>query len=373
MLAEGNSVTGRVRPELRPPTPVLNDRLIRLIGIPVLGLAIPFAARLYGPLGPTSGFFWAGQAYFVFTSWAIWHGNRAFLLWQRRYYDWFHHPFRKILLLLACAIGFTAPVLVLLMVGWFTWARVPIDWMAIQTATLISIVCVIFITHVYETAHLIQQQRSDQVLLANLERARAEAELDLLRAQLDPHFMFNSLNTMAALIENSPREAAMFNQTLADVYRYILRHKSRELVPLADEIEFTRNYLALLELRFGEAIRVSWSITPASRANSVVPPISLQLLVENAVKHNDFTEQRPIEIRIFDADGSLLVTNARRPRRLKRASPQLGLRNLDERYRILTGSGIEVQESVTTFSVKLPLLHKQAATPQARGQAASSS
>jgi len=356
MLAEGQSVTGRVRPNLAPAVPVLNDRLIRLLGIPALGLAIPFVARLYGTLGPRSPAFWAGQVYFVFTSWVIWHGNRAFLLWQRRHFDWFRHPIRKVVLLLACAIGFTAPMLVLLMLGWYRWAGIPADWVAIQTATLISIVCAIFITHVYETVHLIQQQRSDQVLLANLERARAQAELDSLQAQLDPHFMFNSLNTMAALIENSPREAAVFNQTLADVYRYILRHRSRELVPLAQEIEFTGNYLALLEPRFGSAIRVAWELAAETAANCLVPPISLQLLVENAVKHNDFTEQKPLEIRIQQIEDKLVVANIRRPKRRDPSSAQLGLRNLEERYRLLSGSGIEICDTSGTFSVSISLL-----------------
>lgn len=356
MLAEGQSVTGRVPPNLAPAAPVLNDRLIRLLGIPALGLAIPVVARLYGSLGPRSPFFWAGQAYFVFTSWVIWHGNRAFLLWQRRYYDWFRHPVRKVVLLLACAIGFTAPMLVFLMLGWYRWAGIPTDWVAIQSATLISIVCVIFITHIYETVHLIQQQRSDQVLLANLERARAQAELDSLQAQLDPHFMFNSLNTMAALIENSPRHAALFNQTLADVYRYILRHRSHELVRLAQEIEFTQNYLALLEPRFGAAIRVSWEIAAETRATCVVPPISLQLLVENAVKHNDFTEQRPLDVRIHEANGKLIVANVRHPKRLRAKSAQLGLRNLEERYRLLSGSGIEIRDTPGAFVVAIPLL-----------------
>jgi hypothetical protein len=332
----------------------LHDLQIRLLGIPAFGVAIPHVTGLFGPLTPADGLFWLGSLYFVALSAAIWHGNRFFLIQQRRYYDWFDHPWRKITLLLFANVFYTAPLSVGLLLVWFRIAGRASDWAAIEVATLACVICVIFITHVYETVYLIQQRESDLLTFERLERARAEAELQALKAQVDPHFLFNSLNTLGHLVATDAVRAQAFTERLAEVYRYLLMSQKRELVPLADELAFAEGYADLLRLRFGDALalRVSGDVGPFA----LIPPIALQTLLENAVKHNELSAERPLAVELEIADDAVSVQNVLRPRKLAGQPSKQGLRNLDERCRRLTGRGLEIAKVVGHFQVRVPIL-----------------
>ena len=342
----------------------LNDRMIRIIGIPAFGIVIPNITGLFGPLGPLDGAYWLGYVYFVLLSFCIWQGNRFFLLKQRAHFDWFRHPARKIMVLLAANVLYTAP----LTVGWlYVWYlavgfSAP-DFAVIQVVTLMNVICVIFITHVYETVYLIKQREDDLVRVERLDRARAEAELEALRSQIDPHFMFNSLNTLAHLIETDPDRARAFCDDLSDVYRYILGRKNEALVLLSDELAFAGNYVSLMKRRFGEAIQVQVDATPVN--GSLIPPISIQVLLENAVKHNAFSEAEPLRVIITATTDIVSVQNARRPMDLVRPSPGIGLRNLNERFELLMKRPIEIDASDASFCVTLPLLHSTSAAHHA--------
>src|SRR5262249_42538134 len=142
--------------------------------------------------------------------------------------DWFRDPIRKIMLLLVGVVFGTVPVTIGMLVAWYRVAGfATVDWHAIMTVTLTNTICVVFVTHVYETVFLIKERVSDLVRVERADRARAEAELEALRAQIDPHFLFNSLNALASLIEDDPPRARDFNERLARVYRYILTSRGR--------------------------------------------------------------------------------------------------------------------------------------------------
>ncbi|MEP7364793.1 MAG: sensor histidine kinase, partial [Acidobacteriota bacterium] len=268
--------------------------------------------------------------------------------------DWFRHPARKIALLVVANIFFTAPLSVSMLYGWYRANGFAADWSAIRSASLMCIVCVLFITHVYETVYLIQQRGSDLVQFEKLERAKAEAELEALKAQVDPHFLFNSLNTLAWLIQNDAPGASRFNENLAEVYRYILHNKSRELVMVEEELAFLIRYFELLRLRFGDAVELEM---PAGYLGDrhLTPPISLQILLENAVKHNEFSGDRPLRIRLSAEEQGLTMSNELRPRISARGSSRTGLRNLDERCRLTIGRGIEFHERSGQFAVTVPV------------------
>lgn len=341
--------------------PHLNDTGIRIVGIPAFGIVIPNISGLFGLVGPADPLFWVGSVYFVVLSGSIWQGNRFFLLKQRRYLDWFRHPARKVMVLLAANVLYTAPLTVVWLWLWYEAAGFsPPDFGVIQTVTLMNVICVIFVTHVYETVYLIRQREDDQLHFEKLERSRAEAELEALRSQIDPHFMFNSLNTLAYLIETRPDSAKSFCDDLADVYRYILRRKNEALVHLAEELEFANRYAALMKHRFRNAVDIRLD---APAVNGLIPPISIQVLLENAVKHNAFSETNPLRVIVAASKNEVTVENDRRPLDTLRPSSQIGLRNLNERFELLTGRRIEVDSSEHLFRVTLPLIQEAGRTP----------
>jgi hypothetical protein len=335
----------------------IDDRWVRAIGIPGFGLIIPRVTPLLGDLGPAQIGWWIGTLWFIGISFAIWHGNRWLLFEQRRHYGWFDHPLRKLAMLLAAIVLFTTPLTVGALLAWYGWRGLAADWDAIRTVALINVICVVFVTHAYETVFLIKEREGDLLRVARLDRARAEAELSAFLAQVDPHFMFNSLNTLGHLIDTDPERAAAFNQDLAGVYRYLLRQRGRSLVPLREELGFARAYVELMKIRHGAALRCELP-DPTSMPGALLPPTALQLLIENAIKHNEVGASTPLDIVVeFDPRApAVLVRNLRRPRRSLRESAGVGLRNLDERSKLAVGRGLEVDQQGEEFRVRVPLL-----------------
>ena len=276
---------------------------------------------------------------------------------MRSYFDWYKKPLKKIIVLLFGISFYTLPVSILLLAGWYhIFINTGANWPTIFTASLIIMICVIFITHVYETVFLVKESASEMLRAEQLERARAEAELEALKNQIDPHFIFNSLNTLSYLIEEKPARAKQFNDNMADVYRYILQNKARGLVLLQEEISFLEDYFSLLKIRFENAVQLNLAADKALFDQYLVPPISLQVLMENAIKHNEFSDELPLVIEIGFNGDTLVFYNEIRKKTLRKHSSRIGLKNLDERYKLITGHTIIVEETEKIFKVVLPVL-----------------
>ena len=336
----------------------LNDRTIRLIGVPTFGIVIPNVAGLFGDLNHRDPLYWFGYVFFIALAYFIWQGNRYLLFRTRQRFTWFDKPIEKLILLLLNNIFYTSPLTVAWLCVWYRVAGFPaIDWQAILVVVLINVICVLFVTHVYETVFMVKEQQGEQLKNADLSRAKAEAELAALKNQIDPHFMFNSLNSLSFLISTDPAKAAVFTESLAEVYRYILSQKGRTLVLLQDELEFTQQYTALLDLRFGRALQFSRHFNGTLDKEFLIPPTSVFVALENAVKHNEISEKNPLHVNIDLRDNKLVITNKMRSKRNLDHSSGIGLKNLDERFKITTGQGIEagrVDDNV--FQVTLPLI-----------------
>ncbi len=217
-------------------------------------------------------------------------------------------------------------------------------------------IAVLFIVHVYETVFLVKEAESEKVMHAQTEKAKAEAELEALKNQIDPHFIFNSLNTLSHLIEEDPLKARRFNDHLADVYRYILQNKARDLVLIREEINFLNDYFALLKIRFEEAVQLHLQITENQLDQFLIPPISLQVLAENAIKHNEFNDGSPLILDIRLDRDELVVQNNLRKKWLRKVSSKVGLQNLEERYKLTTNKSITIRQNTQDFIVTLPVL-----------------
>jgi hypothetical protein len=272
----------------------LDDRPVMALGILGFGLSIPWLTGLWGPVRPGQALFVAGTLLFVTLAAAIWLGNRWLLFKQRQHWDWFRHPLRKLMMLVAANVLYTAPITVAGLLAWYALAGLPVDARALQVVALTNVICVLFVTHGYETLFLIRERESDRTCVERLERLRTQAELASLKAQVDPHFLFNSLNTLGHLIVSDPPRGREFCDTLAEVYRYVLDSRQRDLVPLADELAFLGRYHRLLQLRFGETMPLQGVAALQPQATRwLIAPLALQGLLENAVKHNQASAGRP--------------------------------------------------------------------------------
>jgi len=335
----------------------VNDIGFRVILIPFFGIAIPLITGMINGQNFSSWQIKLSFLYSIFTAFVIWEGNRYLLFSMRSYFDWYRKPVRKIIALLFGISFYTLPVSILLLAGWYhIFSKGSVNWQVIFTAALIIMICVIFITHVYETVFLVKESESEMLRAEQLERARAEASLEALKNQIDPHFIFNSLNTLSYLIEEKPAKAKQFNDNLADVYRYILQNKARDLVLLQEEMNFLTDYFSLLEIRFERAVQLRLAMDKNLFGQYLIPPISLQVLMENAIKHNEFSDAVPLVVDIGCKNDTLIFCNEVRKKTLRKPSSRTGLRNLDARYKLSTGHTIIVEETEKVFRVVLPVL-----------------
>ena len=187
----------------------------------------------------------------------------------------------------------------------------------------------------------------------------ASAKFDALKNQLDPHFLFNSLNVLTSLIDESPESAQQFTSALSKIYRYVLEQKNKDLVTVDEELDFAKTYMTLLKMRFEDSI-VFEMPDKASNPESKVVPLSLQLLLENAVKHNMVTSSRPLRIKIYeDSHGNLVVENNLQLKQIMRKGSGVGLDNIRQRYQLLTDKKVNINQQADRFAVAIPMLTKQ--------------
>lgn len=348
-----------------PPEVTLDDRGARLLGIPFFALAITHLSRVLGPYTPRHALYWMGCLWFIALSAILWHANRYFLLRLRGSRDWPAHPLRKVARLLAANVLTTVPLSVLMHALWYRFAGLELEAQRIGVTTLVIVLAVAFVTHVYETVYLAGQRERDLLAAERLDRARVEAELHALKSQVDPHFLYNALHSLSYLIPRDAKRAALFAERLGEVYHYILTHREQNLVPLADELRFAEGYVELLRVRFGDAVRLRHE-GGADVVGLFIPPVSLQVLLENAVKHNAVGAENPLEIRLMRQEDRISVSN-RRSGASDAPVSGVGLANLDHRYRRIVGRGLEVRDEEGMFSVTLPLV-RGAAAPWIEGR-----
>ena len=217
------------------------------------------------------------------------------------------------------------------------------------TLTIVIVFHVIYFYNKYQ-----QTKIKEQKVIAGT----ASAKFDALKNQLDPHFLFNSLNVLTSLIEENPDNAQTFTTALSKVYRYVLEQKNKDLVTVDEELDFARTYMSLLKMRFEDSI-IFEIPDRAQNPESKVVPLSLQLLLENAVKHNMVTSSKPLHIKIYENGNSLVVENNLQPKQIVKKSSGVGLANITQRYQLLTNKKVIINQEANSFAVAIPMLTKQ--------------
>lgn len=186
----------------------------------------------------------------------------------------------------------------------------------------------------------------------------ASAKFESLKNQIDPHFLFNSLNVLSSLIEENPDNAQRFTTSLSKIYRYVLEQKDKELVSVEDELSFAKTYMNLLKMRFENSLFYEMPTTDINPDAKVVP-LSLQLLLENTVKHNVVSEQKPLHIRIFIDGDYLAIQNDFQRKEVLQDRQGVGLQNIVNRYAIVSNRKVVIEQNEQNFTVKIPILTKQ--------------
>ena len=225
-----------------------------------------------------------------------------------------------------------------------------INWFFINFAIMISA-----IGHARGFMAAWKNSTKKEVVEQKLIAKSANAQFESLKNQLDPHFLFNSLNVLDSLIEENPVQAQRFTNSMSKIYRYVLEQKDKELVSVEEEIDFAKTYCELLKTRFEDAVTFDFNISEEDKKGFVVP-LSLQLLLENSIKHNFATSSKPLNIKIFTEKGNLIIENNLQTRELPNKSTGVGLANIVSRYNLLTERNVFVEKSETFFRVKLPIL-----------------
>jgi sensor histidine kinase YesM len=337
---------------------VVNDRVVKLVGIPALGLLIPNLTGLIDNHRYTFSEGIASYLYFIVVAFMVWEGNVRLMYYIRARIPWSSQSYYRVIIALFFAnivySGILSAAFLRLWVLASHEAQPDNDHLV--NTVLVIIIAACFITNIYEIIFLNMEKEYNESRVEQLNVAKAQAELEALKNQIDPHFIFNSLNTLSFLITRDPLNARLYNDTLARVYRYILTNKDRDLVLLREEIEFISNYFYLLKIRFAEAVSMVIEITDLSAENFLIPPISLQALVENAIKHNEFSEKKPLTIDVSIYADYVIVRNAMNRRTDPQPTSKIGLSNLDNRYKLLTKRNILVENNFESFTVKLPIL-----------------
>ncbi|MFN8242883.1 MAG: histidine kinase [Ferruginibacter sp.] len=337
-----------------------NDAWLMLITIPVLSFIVPvvFAGCRFNR-SP----YLTWERYFITmaVTIALWFGDRLIMIWSRTRYPQFKDVRKRLMLQSVSMLMFT--LLGNNLLGYLfddVLFSIPghshFDTDILIKSNSAAIFCTIMIIGIYESIYFMNELRTSVEEKEKLKRESLTAQLSALKTQVNPHFLFNNLNTLSALIPDDPDQAVEFVQQLSKVYRHILEVQDEQSIPVKDELDVLKAYGFLLKTRFGKNIEINIAV-PEERLKQQVVPLSLQLLMENAIKHNIVSSEKPLRINVFAENGHIVVSNNLQVKNQQIESTGIGLANIRNRYKLLSDKEVIVAESGESFTVSIPLLN----------------
>jgi len=220
---------------------------------------------------------------------------------------------------------------------------------------ILSVSITLFINAVFVALEFFNHWRKSVTEREALKRTTITAEFESLKSQVNPHFLFNALNTLSSLIEDEPKVATEFVQQLASVYRYLLSQNEKEIVSLGEELDFMKSYVFLNQIRFGENLKVTVNVDPKFLHKNIIT-LTLQILLENAIKHNVISAESPLHINIEAKEDSLCVCNNLQPKLQLATSNGIGLSNIKSRYHFFNDKEVVITKTAEKFEVCVPLI-----------------
>jgi hypothetical protein len=340
-----------------------NDRWMRIIGIPVASLIV---SLLLFPDVYTSGKALIGFCFPISMAYtaAFWFGMRKTYHLVRLKFPAFEDIGKRLCLALGSFIVVYTVINVAL--GALFTALFPAQMQnpnEVVVFVVTMVLCALVIA-IYEAASFYMLLEVTIKEKSELERHYVSSQLEGLRNQVNPHFLFNSLNTLIYLIPEAPAKAVSFVQKMSKVYRYVLESRDAKLILLEEELEYLNAYIYLLKERFGENLHVNL-MGLNERPGTAIVPLSLQMLFENAIKHNVISTEKPLVIDVFFENNSLIVRNNLQRKNQVMDSTGVGLQNIKDRYRMLTERAVEVIVSQQYYTVVLPVVQLAAVADKA--------
>jgi len=291
---------------------------------------------------------------FSFAVWVmLWKGNEMLAHYLSRKISWIEFPTRRSIVGTISAVAYTLISVIGLM--WVFEKGFNVDFGRGYTYTIYgSVAITILISLFMHGRSFLSHWRAALVEKEMIQKESIVAKYESLKNQVNPHFLFNNLNALANIVYEDQEKAVKFIKQLADVYRYVLETRDQEVVPLKDELVFLRSYTNLQQIRFGDKLSIDISLPDQE---SYVAPLALQMLIENAIKHNVISEEDPLSIKVYQEDGYIVVkNNLQRKTVMGEPSSGVGLENIARRYELLSDKKMTAREEPDTFVVKIPVL-----------------
>ncbi len=296
-------------------------------------------------------------AYSFLTSLILWFGCLEFI-YNRKLNKNIRSEIAKGVIAIVVLALFTNIVCDYILPKLFEHLRLTDDFPRIKRPGFLFLKCIsqglmyYFIILVQKTS---EEKKNSQIELQRLKQAGLEANIISLKEQLSPHFLFNTLNTLSTLTKEKGAQDLI--QELSKVYRYVLQYKEKDEATLNEELSFVNSYWYILKARFEDSISLHIDL-PDELKQSLIPPLTLQLLIENAVKHNIANEEKPLSIKIYVDSGFIIIENFLQPKRNSSNNSGSGLNNISLRYKLLLNKSIEIKQCEGIFQVKLPIIYK---------------
>jgi hypothetical protein len=333
------------------------EKKLKFIAIPVFTIITSLFISRYPFVFDEMFFYHFGCAFIGIIG--LWFGIRQIIFLFRKYFPKGRDTLRLIFqILITGGLAVTIDYLFVLFnrnYGYDKYIECNTDGFDIKNFLIASLLFAILINAIYEGFYLFLKVSHAALETERYKKESIEAQYQNLTSRLNPHFLFNSLNTLTTIVEENPKKAVTYIHELSVVYRYVLNSQKTTWVDIPSELKFTQSYIELLRMRFEDSLIVNLDICE-NHSQYFILPLTIQLLIENAVKHNEISANRPLTISIICDGDFVIVSNNKQLRQIMPSSTKVGLHNINERYKFLIDHEVVVNDTENTFSVRVPLV-----------------
>ncbi|MCG8321789.1 MAG: histidine kinase [Cytophagales bacterium] len=326
--------------------------ILTVLGLLLVGAVIFTLIRLQPPVA-----FYITISWFLLLTLLLWLGNSLISGFLDKKLPWRKYVTARFFIQLGLTIIYS---LFCINTSYFLFKHLftndPPIWEQVVLTNIYGLLLILPVFSIYFGIHFLKAWKKSELETEKLQKESVRSQLEALRNHLDPHFLFNNLNILSSLIDKNKDLSKEYLEKFAEVYRIILQNEVSELITLKKELDFIKSYLYLIKIRFQGDIRIDLEVSDYLKMK-MIPPLSVQMLIENCIKHNAITETSPLIINIFtENDRYLVVKNNLKPKKNTGNKKSSGLENISNRYGYFTDQELQVESSATHFTVKIPLL-----------------